>query len=282
MSSIMKIKRKIQSIETTEKITRTMKLVATANLKEDQKFFNNSKEYNLEFYNLYSIFANEFDDKQNVVETKKTLWIIFTSSLGLCGSYNTNIIKELESKINKETDKILLFGKKGFTLLKAKKLETNIRYFVNANSKDITHEFCNILADRIVDDLNNNEYDTVKILYNKFINSIEFKPSVLDVHPFDHEIFKSNEKTFSGYMTFESSIESIIKSLKKQFISVLIYGALIETNVSENSSRRNAMDTASKNAKDIKDNYLIEYNNKRQAKITQEINEITGGFNATK
>ncbi len=284
MSSIMKIKKKIASIETTEKLTRTMKLVATANLKKNQIFFNGIKEYNKEFYILYGLLNNEVENKRKlIVKEEKVLWIVFTSTMGLCGAYNTNLIKELEKNLNEKNDKILLFGKKGFTLLKNKGLENRIKYFINASNKDITYDFCSLLSEKIIESVNSEEFTSVKIIYNKFINSLEFTPSILSIHPLDEKIFKdSKEDKINGYISFESPPEEILNKIKKQFFSVVIFGSLVETNVSENSSRRNAMDSASKNAKDIKENYLIEYNSKRQSKITQEINEIIGGFNASK
>ncbi len=284
MSSIMKIKKKIASIETTEKLTRTMKLVATANLKKNQIFFNGIKEYNKEFYILYGLLNNEVENKRKpIVKEEKVLWIVFTSTMGLCGAYNTNLIKELEKNLNEKNDKILLFGKKGFTLLKNKGLENRIKYFINASNKDITYDFCSLLSEKIIESVNSEEFTSVKIIYNKFINSLEFTPSILSIHPLDEKIFEdSKEDKINGYISFESPPEEILNKIKKQFFSVVIFGSLVETNVSENSSRRNAMDSASKNAKDIKENYLIEYNSKRQSKITQEINEIIGGFNASK
>lgn len=284
MSSIMKIKKKIASIETTEKLTRTMELVATANLKKNQIFFNGIKEYNKEFYILYGLLNNEVENKRKlIVKEEKVLWVAFTSTMGLCGAYNTNLIKELQKNLNEKNDKILLFGKKGFTLLKNKGLETKIKYFINASNKDITYDFCSLLSEKIIESINSAEFTSVKIIYNKFINSLEFTPSILNIHPLDEKIFKdSEEDKINGYISFESPPEEILNKIKKQFFSVVIFGSLVETNVSENSSRRNAMDSASKNAKDIKENYLIEYNSKRQSKITQEINEIIGGFNASK
>lgn len=284
MSSIMKIKKKINSIDATEKLTKTMKLVAIANLKKNQIFFNGIKEYNKEFYILYGLLNNEIEYKKKiVVKEEKVLWIIFTSTMGLCGSYNINLIKELQRNINLKNDKILLFGKKGFTLLKNKGLGANIKYFINASNKDITYDFCSLLSEKIMESINIGEFTSVKIIYNKFINSLEFTPSILNIHPLDEKIFKeSNENKVNGYISFESPPDEILNKIQKQFFSVVIFGSLVETNVSENSSRRNAMESATKNAKDIKEKYLIEYNGKRQAKITQEINEIIGGFNASK
>ncbi|MGL5591589.1 MAG: ATP synthase F1 subunit gamma [Mycoplasmoidaceae bacterium] len=284
MSSIMKIKKKIDSIEATEKLTRTMKLVATANLKKNQSFFNSIKEYNKEFYNLYGLLNKEIENKKKLAnKEKKVLWIVFTSTMGLCGGYNINLIKKLEANLDIKNDKILLFGKKGFNLLKNKGLETKIKYFINASNKDITYDFCSLLSEKVIESIDSEEFTTVKIIYNKFINSLEFEPYILDIHPLDEKIFKDLSKNkISGYISFESPPEEILAKIQKQFFSVVIFGCLVETNVSENSSRRNAMESATKNAKDIKENYFIEYNSKRQSKITQEINEIIGGFNASK
>ncbi|MGL4616940.1 MAG: ATP synthase F1 subunit gamma [Mycoplasmoidaceae bacterium] len=284
MSSIMKIKKKINSIETTEKLTRTMKLVATANLKKSQFFFDSIKEFNKEFYILYGLLNNEIENKKKIIpKEEKVLWIVFTSTMGLCGGYNINLIKKLEANINLKDDKILLFGKKGFTLLKNKGLETKIKYFINASNKDVTYDFCSLLSKKIIEDINLKEFTTIKIIYNKFINSLEFEPYILNLHPLDENIFKNESKyKINGYISFESSPEEILDKIKIQFFSVVLFGCLVETNVSENSSRRNAMETATNNAKDIKENYFIEYNSKRQSKITQEINEIIGGFNASK
>jgi F-type H+-transporting ATPase subunit gamma len=123
------------------------------------------------------------------------------------------------------------------------------------------------------------EINKIKLVYSKFVNAMTFVPEIINIFPFDPSKlvqidFKEND------FDFEPNKEEIIYELMPQYITNIIYGAFIESKISENASRSNSMNTATDNANKMLDDYKIKYNRQRQSKITSEINEIVSGFNS--
>lgn len=279
MPSLDNIKRRISSIETTEKITRAMKLVATSNLKKQKEIYSKSGDYYKDFYNIFLNLVRE-KGVENISnsKSKKVVWVIITSSLGLCGSYNIQVIKKLLEEFDHNNDDIIIIGKKGRMLLKSRDLLGRVKMFINISPKDITYEIAELIISEIQKLYTDNDFSKIKLVYTKFINSLTFEPKITQVIPID-EVRLANKaiNLFKNYMTYEPSASSMIEKLLPQFLVIVFHGAILESNVSENASRRNSMEHASKNANDLKHELLNQYNTKRQAKITQEINEIIGG-----
>ena len=121
---------------------------------------------------------------------------------------------------------------------------------------------------------------SVKIHFTKFINAINFEPTSLSLIPFDKKIVKQTDNKINPEsFSFEPSKQKIIESIIPSYLSSVIYGAMVESTISENASRRNAMDTATDNSSELINNLRIKYNRQRQAKITEEITEIISGSN---
>ncbi len=278
--SLATTKRRIASIQSTSKITNAMKLIAASKLSKQTKKFMQSKDYFQEYYAAIGNLLLLTDDKDFNLEhsSNKTLWIIITSNLGLCGGYNINTFKEVHKQANAD-DVFIIFGKKGNDHFRkhypnATFWDTSM-FDVNA---EITQEMCATIGNEIFDKLIIGDYGKVKVCYTKFINAISFKSTVLDVFPFDPEIKKVQEKPprLADY-DFEPNKKAIVKAIIPEYISMLIYAALVESILSECASRRNAMDTASTNAEELINKYKLLYNRIRQAKITNEIIEIVAG-----
>ncbi len=282
MASLEILKNKIKSIETTQKITNAMKLVATANLKKQKEKYEETKDYFDDFNNIYKVLSNEVElTKRSFFSpehVKTTYWVIVTSSLGLCGSFNNQIVKTLQDNIQPQ-DKIIVIGKKGYGLLKAKGLEKQIELFVNINPKVIDYDISDAICEELNNIINHNENYAVKLIYTKFINSLTFKPTIFNAFPMEFKQFHDLDEQYKTIITFQKDPEELLSDLKKNFYASLLLGAVYESNVSENASRRNSMDTATENADSLKNEYQILYNSTRQSKITQEINEIIGGSN---
>ena len=282
MASLEILKNKIKSIETTQKITNAMKLVATANLKKQKEKYEETKDYFDDFNNIYKVLSNEVElTKRSFFSpehVKTTYWVIVTSSLGLCGSFNNQIVKTLQDNIQPQ-DKIIVIGKKGYGLLKAKGLEKQIELFVNINPKVIDYDISDAICEELNNIINHNENYAVKLIYTKFINSLTFKQTIFNAFPMEFKQFHDLDEQYKTIITFQKDPEELLSDLKKNFYASLLLGAVYESNVSENASRRNSMDTATENADSLKNEYQILYNSTRQSKITQEINEIIGGSN---
>lgn len=279
MASLNEIKKRIKVIESTSKITNAMKLVATSKLKKQKDSFAKTNDFYKSFYKIFSIAYHDSQLKLilNKNTSNNTLWIVFTSSMGLCGGYNLNIVKELKNNI-KENDVIILFGRKGSSIIKNKQINNEIILQVDIDDKNLNFDICDLLCQKVVEDYYADKYQNIKIIYMKFINSITFEPTIFSLLPLDDKLKDKLEKPVGGgYFKVEPSPESLLKKMLPKYLATCVYGALVEGKISENASRRNAMDGATKNANDLMVNYKLEFNRIRQSDITQEITEIISG-----
>ena len=278
--SLESIKRRINSIESTSKITNAMKLIASSKLAKQTKKFNKQKEYFNEYYNAIAnllSMVNETDLEILKSTNNKTLWIVVTSNLGLCAGYNINLYKEITNKI-KPNDYLAVFGKRGNEYF-AKKfpnatfIDTSI---INVDA-DISSEMCDFIANEIYQKFIGGEFSNIKIAYTKFVNAITFKPNVVDVFPFDEKLKNNNIEINENMYDFEPNKKALLLSIIPQYIAMVISASLCESILSECASRRNAMDTATTNATDLITKYKLQYNRIRQTNITNEIIEIVAG-----
>lgn len=271
--SLDSIKKRRDSIKTTSKITNAMKLVASSKIAKQKALFAKIKSYYEEYYEVVGkilSLSNEMilDDKA------KTLYVVITSNLGLCGGYNSNVIKHCLSQIT-GNDFVLQIGNKGKEYFKNNLNPEQILTF-NIDTNNISYENCSIIASYILDLLNQEKINRVKLVYTKFINAITFLPTTMSLIPFDNKLkqeVKLNENNFD----FEPNKEIIIKEILPNYLASVIYGSLVESSISESVSRRNAMDTATNNANELINNLQLMFNRIRQAKITNEITEIVAG-----
>lgn len=286
MPSLSEIKKRIKVVESTSKITNAMKLVASAKLKKQKDLFMHAKEFYSNFYDIFfHIKANvEFSEKYFAKDASanKTIWIVFTSSMGLCGSYNVNLMKFLREKIENDKDEIILIGKKGASLLKNKNINNKVRLALEIEDKDITYDLCYILCKKIWEDFQDEkDIASIKIIYTKFINSLSFEPSIFSLIPIDERTVERISKPENGgIFVFTVKTDELFQSIISNYLSACVYGAMIESKVCENASRRNAMDSATENANDLIVSYKLEFNRIRQSDITQEITEIVSGSNS--
>ena len=285
MPSLSEIKKRIKVVESTSKITNAMKLVATSKLKKEKDLFLHAQEFYSNFYDIFSHIKNnvEFFDSYFAKDdtANKTIWIIFTSSMGLCGSYNVNLMKFLKKTIKNNNDEIILVGRKGTTLLKSKDITNKVRLSLEVDDKDITYDLCYILCTKIWEDFQNEaDIVSIKIIYTKFINSLSFEPNLFSLIPIDDRTIERISKPDNGgVFDFTIKTDELLDSIIPSYLSTCVYGAMIESKVCENASRRNAMDSATKNANNLIVSYKLEFNRIRQSEITQEITEIVSGSN---
>lgn len=286
MPSLSEIKKRIKVVESTSKITNAMKLVATAKLKKEKKMFMYAQEFYKSFYDVFAHIKSNvdgFDDYFKKDESaNKNIWIVFTSSMGLCGSYNVNLMKFLKANIKNEDDEIIIIGRKGSSLLKGKNINNKIRLYLEVDDKDITYDLCYILCTKIWEDFQNEkDLASIKIVYTKFLNSLTFEPRLFSLIPIDEHAFDRVDKPeCGGIYDFTLEVDKLFQSIIPSYLSTCVYGAMVESKVCENASRRNAMDSATKNADNLISTYKLEFNRIRQTEITQEITEIISGSNS--
>lgn len=274
--SLESIKNRISSIQTTSKITNAMKLVAAAELNRAKKTFDQSKEYYSEYYKVVGTILKLADKSflSNSHSNDKTLYILITSSMGLCGGYNNNIYKFCKNLILKD-DLVLVLGRKGIEHYK----KSHPKNFLKDLSSDQikTYDEVATLTSELYKKFKANEFSSIKIIYTKFINAITFKPDLISLIPFDSKFTNFSENLNESMFDFEPNKTDMLKTILPQYLSSVLYASILESRICENASRRNAMDNSTKNAKDLISNCKLMFNRLRQAKITNEITEIVAG-----
>ena len=268
-------KRRISSVTSTKKITKAMELVASAKLRKWRDSMENIISYLNSMEEIISLCASvELDDP--ILELKKfknataKLYIVVTSSLGLCGGYNYNLFKFLNGKINKE-DKVWVLGTKGLVRLTREDLSLEDKYVSFLDKFDYS-KVAN-LKDEIIKEYSSGRYSSVQLITTNYKNSLTFIPKDIQVLPLEN---LSKNENFADVI-FEPNRKEVLSLVVPKYLQTLLYGRLTEAIVCEQAARRNAMDSATDNAEELLDKLHIEYNKARQGAITQEITEVIGG-----
>lgn len=271
-------KKRIQSVNSTLKITKAMELVANAKLKRWKNKMENITQYLLEMSDIisncagsYDPFNMSIDELKKYKNTSSKLYIVVTSSLGLCGGYNYNVFKFLNNKIKPE-DKVIILGTKG--LIKYSHTDLNLdEDYVSLLDKFDSYASRNLI-DKIINEYKTGKYNEVRLIATEYKNSLTFIPNDIKILPFEN---KNN--TINDNIIFDPNKEEVLSLLIPKYLDVLMYGKLTEAIVCEHASRRNAMDTATDNGEELSQKLMLEYNKARQQAITQEITEISSAAN---
>ncbi|MGL4948632.1 MAG: ATP synthase F1 subunit gamma [Mycoplasma sp.] len=274
--SLNNLKKRIVSVKTTSKITNAMKLMASGKLQKQKRYFAETQSYYSTYYQLIGNLITCIKQPKN--EPSKVLHIVINSQLGLCGGYNINVSKQVLNSI-KEDDFLIQLGVRSKELYKNKLAEGQILKPFKFEVNNMAFLDCLCLSKYINLLLNESKIDGIKIHYTKFLNAISFNAETLNILPYDEKFKESIQD--SGWninqMEFEPSLNEIINDNFANYMATIIHACLTESLISENASRRNAMDTATQNATELIENLSIKYNRERQSKITNEITEITAG-----
>ncbi len=270
---VARIKKRIKSVGGSYKITSAMKLVSTVKLKKWKNKMLANKEYALRIDEIAkTVFAN-IEESNNPYFTKKNadknLYIVLSSSLGLCGAYNSNIFRLADIKISEKDDAIIL-GKKAISHYQNgvfNKIETFKEYSGVSNVSTI-----NAIVDYIKKEYLKGTYKEIHLIYTAYKNSLVFHPVDYQVLPLTME--KQEKAPYPPIM--EPNQEALIDVLVPLYLKNSIYAKFLESEVCEQAARSNAMENATKNAEELLENLQIEFNKARQAAITQEITEIVG------
>lgn len=278
--SLNNIKRRINTVNSTRKITSAMKLVANVKSRRFMRELKNHEDFVKETKTILNdaLFSLNDDELTTInplltqySNAKKRLVIIVTSSLGLCGGYNNEVYKYY-SDFYKDGDEVITIGEKGFIEYSKKKNLQIYTEFTNVLDKVEISELKGLI-DFIDSKYLTGEYRSVEVIYHRYINSLISKVESIQILPL---IFKE-EKKVEISPVFLPDINTVINTLIPQYINVTIYEKFVSSLVSEYSARRNAMDNADKNAKDLVEKLRLEYNKERQSSITQEITEVVSG-----
>ncbi len=288
MASLDELKKRISSVKSTQKITKAMKMVAAAKLRRAQESAEKGRPYSEKMNNIILNLSSSITDKENSPkllsgsgEDKVHLCVIMTSDRGLCGGFNTNIIKKAKSYFQKILDqgkvlKIITVGSKGYDQLKRMYKKNIIERISFKESKNANYFDAEKVGKIIIEKFKKKEFDICTIFYNQFKNVITQIPQEQQISPLKSSE-KQEESSFEDNYEFEPEEDEILSNLLPKNISTQIFKAMLENSASEQGSRMSAMDNATRNAGEMVDKLTIQYNRSRQAAITKELIEIISG-----
>ncbi|WP_027121606.1 ATP synthase F1 subunit gamma [Mycoplasma leonicaptivi] len=283
MPNLNSLKNRINVVTNTQKITNAMELVSTAKLRRLRNEYEKIAAYHETLSSTFEDLISHIDKTDfELVFPKNTsknkLHILISSDLGLCGSYNHNVYKLLETAIQPE-DKIVVIGTKGFTLLKSSKYKNQILMsFINVGDQ-VSYEIGNKITQESLKLYFNNKISEIVLYYTEFVNNLVQNPVSLTLFPFNLDNKKS--KIDSSVIEFEPNAETVLLNSVPLYLASMIFSLGSNSKISEMASRRNAMENATNNAEDLIENLKLEFNRERQSIITQEITEIVAGADAT-
>ena len=287
MASLDDLKKRIASVKSTQKITKAMKMVAAAKLRRAQESAEKGRPYSEKMNNIILNLSSGISDKENAPKLlsgsgndKVHLCVVMTSDRGLCGGFNSNIIKKAKSYFAKLAEdgkelKIITVGSKGNDQLKrayGDKIIANISF---KESKHANYFDADKVGKMVIEKFSAEEFDVCTIFYNQFKNVITQIPQAQQIIPLKVE--NSEEDKSEDSYEFEPDEDEILSNLLPKNISTQIFKAMLENSASEQGSRMSAMDNATRNAGEMVDKLTIEYNRSRQAAITKELIEIISG-----
>ena len=271
------LKSRIKSVNSTKKITGAMELIANAKLQKNRNMMLKNKEYSEALQDMISEIITAHETIKNTYLEEKTspskLYFVFCSDLGLCGAYNANITKLVQNTV-KEDDYLIVIGRNQYNWLK------NHGYHIlneMVGSDEIEYVQLKQLIQRSMNMFCNNEISSVGVIYTKFINNISFEPEVETILPLNRE---ANKVASTREIIFDPKPGIILDSIIPMMVVNSIYYRWLMSITSEQGSRRFAMENATDNAEELVDKLVLQYNQARQAAITQEITEIIGGADA--
>ena len=287
MASLDDLKKRISSVKSTQKITKAMKMVAAAKLRRAQENAEKGRPYSEKMNNIILNLSSGIADKQNAPklltgsgEEKVHLCIVLTSDRGLCGGFNSNIIRKAKTYFQKILNegkalKIITVGSKGYDQLKRVYNENIIEKISFKESKNTNYFDADKVGKIIIDRFQKKEFDVCTIFYNQFKNVITQIPQEQQIIPL--KASESEGSSSEDNYEFEPEEDEILSNLLPKNISTQIFKAMLENSASEQGSRMSAMDNATRNAGEMVDKLTNQYNRSRQAAITKELIEIISG-----
>jgi len=285
MASLKAIRKRITSVKSTQKITKAMKMVSAAKLRRAQDAATSARPYAEKLTGLLHNVAARVEgaahpllERRDEVRTIHLLMV--TADRGLCGGYNSNIIRKTEQFLNehgRDRVQLTIVGRRGFDYFKRRPVtiaEKHINLFGGPNS-----ELARRIGEQLAREFAEGRTDAVYVVYNQFRSALVQVPTLQPILPIASE---ATAGTGSTDYRYEPDAAALLDRLLRQYITVLIHRAFLEAIASEHGARMTAMDSATSNASDMINRLTLEMNRARQATITKELMEIVGGAEALK
>ncbi|MHB1864742.1 MAG: ATP synthase F1 subunit gamma [Candidatus Saccharimonadales bacterium] len=286
MPSTIVLKRRISSIRNTRQITKAMELVSASKLRRAQEYADRSKAYHLLAQELLTRLSSikEVENQPLFVKrsVSKRLYIVITSNSGLAGAYNANVLKLLTSDLRNlkggsSSNMVIAIGNKGAQFLRRVRDAELLAVYPSFGDKPTANDIRPIL-NTVIDGYKAEEFDEVRLIYTAFKSTMTQQADDLILLP-AHKL-EDTAQEMPSLSNFEPDVETVVDQVATRLIEAQIWQAVLESLASEHAMRMVAMKNATDNAKDLIDDYTLELNTARQAGITQELAEITGGAEA--
>lgn len=285
MANLSDVKQRIKSVKSTEQITKAMKLVAASKLRKAQEAILTARPYAVKLMDVMNHLAARCNNDMHPLlenrEGKKTLLLVVTADRGLCGAFNSNIVKKASQiiKSNPEHEfSLILAGKKGADYFQNRphkvqeKLIGWTREFDYMQAAKIGESLAQLFIDKVV--------DKVYVVYNEFKSVMQQEVIQEQLLPIVPETLKETGEPVN--YIYEPDEETLLEDILKRYMAVEVYRAFLESTASEHGARMTAMDSASRNAKEMIGDLTLFYNRTRQAAITKELIEVVNGAEALK
>jgi len=293
MANLRDIRNRISSVNSTQQITKAMKMVAAAKLRKAQERMTKTRPYAAKIQEVVGRLADSGNVSSPLVEksdnNENLLFIIIGSDRGLCGGFNNNLFKEVEkrlenefsSQLEAETISLVTIGKKATSYFKKRKY--NVIESFPGFFDSIEYDSTSAIMESAISDFVKKTYDEVYLAFNEFKTVIAQNRKIEKVLPIDPSSFNAktvdDSKSIIDYI-YEPNSKAILDKLLPLHLNTQLWKAVLESNASEQGARMTAMDSATENAKDLERDLKLKYNQARQSAITTEISEIVSGAQA--
>jgi F-type H+-transporting ATPase subunit gamma len=284
MANLKEIRNRITSVGSTMQITSAMKMVSAAKLKRAQDSITQMRPYSVKLQEILGNLSATLDMSENayseVRTTNRTLVIGITSNRGLCGGFNNNVIKQVNTLISQDSSiKVLCLGKKIKDVIKK-----TPNYYINDTIQPVEDIYANLafenvalIGNSIMESFVKKEFDKVIIINNRFVNAATQVVEAAQLLPI---VPKVSEGSSTGDYIFEPSKTEIVDDLIPKSLKIQLFKSILDSYAAEHGARMTAMHKATDNAKELQKGLKLSYNKARQAAITNEILEIVGGAEA--
>jgi len=283
MPSLLDIRRRIRSVKNTQQLTKAMKTVSAAKLRRAQERVLSARPYANQLKHVLSNLAGRIENIAHplleVRPEKRILLLVVTADRGLCGGFNTNLLKAASNFLRQHRDKevqLYTAGKKGRDFFRRRNLNLVGEYTNFFSKLNVAH--AKDIAQQLTERYTNAEIDAVYLAYNEFKSVIQQRIVVEKLLPLGSDDVQATEAGLD--YIFEQPPQEIFNRLLPRYVEIEVYRALLESAASEHGARMAAMDTASRNAGDMIESLTLNMNRVRQAAITREIIEVVSGAGA--
>ncbi|PIP71833.1 MAG: ATP synthase F1 subunit gamma [Nitrospinae bacterium CG22_combo_CG10-13_8_21_14_all_47_10] len=287
MANLKVIKRRIQSVKNTQQITKAMKLVAASKLRKAQQAILEARPYAIKMMDVLNHLAarcsSDLHPMFEVREENRHLFLIITSDKGLCGGFNSSIVRKMSQHLKnngQNENSLIVAGKKGIDIFRNRSV--TVQEEIPLWTKDFDYIKAQGIAENLSTLFSEKKFDKVFMVYNEFKSVMQQEVVVEQLLPVVPEELSGKNSAIVVDYIYEPNEEAILADLLKRYMAVEVYRAFLESSASEHGARMTAMDSATRNAGEMIEGLTLTYNKARQAYITKELIEIVNGAEALK